>query len=120
MLNEKQWFYVFIAALMHDMKHPGTTNAFQVKSRSQYAIEGGDASVLEKMHLSDFWNILKKHSQVNFLQGYASYESVAIKNIITKMVMSTDVAHHFKNLEILKQVTAKPFLDEKDSVVNFI
>ena len=61
-------------------------------------------SVLEKMHLTDFWNILKKNSQVNFLQGYASYESVAIKNIITKMVLSTDVANHFKNMDVLKQM----------------
>ena len=70
------------------------------------------------MHLNDFWNILKKNSQVNFLQGYASYESVNIKNIITKMVFSTDVANHFKNLEELKKITPKGFLDEKDSLVN--
>lgn len=33
------------------------------------------------------------------------------------MVFSTDVANHFKNLEVLKTVTPKQFLDEKDSVV---
>ena len=120
MISEKQWFYVFIAALMHDLKHPGTTNAFEVKCRSQYAIDAGDISVLEKMHLTDFWSILKKNSQVNFLQGYASYESASIKNIISKMVFSTDVANHFKNLEVLKTVTPKQYLDEKDSVVLFI
>ena len=52
LLNEKQWFYVFIAALMHDLKHPGTTNAFEVKSKSQYAIEANNVAVLEKMHLN--------------------------------------------------------------------
>jgi len=72
------------------------------------------------MHLNDFWNILKKNSQVNFLQGYASYESVAIKSIITKMVMSTDVAHHFQNMDVLKQMTPKNNLDEKDSMVLFV
>ena len=28
LLSEKDWFYVMIAALAHDLKHPGTTNAF--------------------------------------------------------------------------------------------
>jgi hypothetical protein len=58
---------------MHDLKHPGTLNAFEVKSKSQLAIEAGNVSVLEKMHLNEFWNLLKRNSQVNFLQGYASY-----------------------------------------------
>lgn len=52
MLSEKTWFYVFIAALMHDMKHPGTTNAFEIKSKSQFAIDAENLSVLEKMHLN--------------------------------------------------------------------
>ena len=34
------------------------------------------------------------------------------------MVFSTDVANHFKNLEELKKITPKGFLDEKDSLVN--
>lgn len=28
MLTQKQWFYVFIAALMHDISHPSTNNEF--------------------------------------------------------------------------------------------
>ena len=65
------------------------------------------------MHLTDFWSILKKNSQVNFLQGYASYESANIKNIITKMVLSTDVANHFKNLDEFKTITSKTSFNEK-------
>lgn len=33
------------------------------------------------------------------------------------MVLSTDVANHFKNLDVLKTVTPKTFMDEKDSMV---
>lgn len=72
-LTEKQWFYAFIAALAHDLNHPGTTNAFEIKKKSQLAVEANNESVLEKMHLNSLWGILKKHSQVNFLQGYCSY-----------------------------------------------
>lgn len=98
MLSEKEWFYVFIAALAHDLKHPGTTNAFEIKAKSELAKEANNVSVLEKMHLNELWTILRRNSQVNFLQGYASYESTHIKHVITKMVLSTDFASHFKDL----------------------
>jgi hypothetical protein len=95
---------------MHDLKHPGTLNAFEVKAKSQLALDSGNVSVLEKMHLTEFWTLLKRNSQVNFLQGYASYESVNIKNLITRMIFATDVAVHFKNLETLKDINKAPLV----------
>jgi hypothetical protein len=71
MLSQRQWFFIFIAALIHDLNHPGTTNAFEVKQRSQIAGDAGNQAVLEKMHLSTFWKLLKSNSQINFLQGYS-------------------------------------------------
>ena len=70
------------------------------------------------MHLNEFWALLKRNSQCNFLQGYASYEANSIKNIMTKMVLSTDVASHFKDLEVLKNITKGPVLEGKDAVVS--
>ena len=46
---------MFIAALMHDIKHPGTTNAFETKRKSKVALDNGSTMVLEKMHLNVFW-----------------------------------------------------------------
>ncbi len=66
-------------------------------------MEAGNESVLEKMHLSSLWGILKKNSQVNFLQGYSSHEASDIRKLITRLVMATDVTKHFKGLEGLKQ-----------------
>jgi hypothetical protein len=41
-MNEKQWFYAFIAALAHDLHHPGTTNAFEIKKKSALAVEASN------------------------------------------------------------------------------
>lgn len=101
-LTEKQWFYVFMAGLAHDISHPGTTNAFEIKRKSQWAVEAGNEAVLEKMHLGQFWSMLKKHSQVNFLQGYSSIDASEIRKLITRMVLATDVAKHFRGLDALK------------------
>lgn len=82
------------------------------------ALEAGNESVLEKMHLNILWGILKKHSQVNFLQGYSSYESADIRKFITRLVLSTDVSRHFKGLDCLKQLgKAKKPLDAENSIV---
>lgn len=93
-----------MAALAHDINHPGTTNALEIKMKSQLASDAHNVSVLEKMHLSTLWKILKKNSQVNFLQGYSSYESAEIKNLITRMVLATDIAKHFNGLDQLKRI----------------
>jgi hypothetical protein len=50
------------------------------------------------MHLNIFWSILRKNSQVNFLQGYSKNESNEIKKLITRMILATDVSKHFKGL----------------------
>lgn len=68
------------------------------------AIEAGNESVLEKMHLNSLWGLLKKHSQVNFLQGYSSHESADIRKLITRLILATDVSRHFKGLDGLKQL----------------
>lgn len=73
------------------------------------------------MHLNRFWTVLKKNSQVNFLQGYCTYESNDIKKFITRLILSTDVAKHFKGLETLKQFSKyKKPLEGENSIVNII
>ena len=41
---------LLLAALCHDLEHPGTTNAFQVNTGSVLAQRYNDASVLENHH----------------------------------------------------------------------
>ena len=93
-ISEKQWLFVFLAALAHDLNHPGTCNSLEVKMKSHLAAEAQNVSVLEKMHLSVFWNILKKNSQVNFLQGFPSYEAYQIKKLITRLILATSFYRH--------------------------
>ena len=46
MLTEKEWFYVMVAALAHDLDHPETNNAFENKRKSKVALEAKGVSVL--------------------------------------------------------------------------
>lgn len=60
---------MFLAALAHDINHPGTVNALEVKRKSSLALEYKNESVLENMHLAHLWSLLKKDSEINFLEG---------------------------------------------------
>lgn len=37
--------------------------------------------------------------------------------MISKMVFATDVSSHFKNLDVLREVSKSPVLEPKDSMV---
>ena len=50
-----------IAALCHDVAHPGTNNEFEVKVKSQLALEYGDTSVLN-MHIATMFSTIDDSS----------------------------------------------------------
>lgn len=55
-----EFFSMLIAALSHDVGHPGVNNAFLVKTRSDLAMFHNDKSPLENMHCSLLYQLLKK------------------------------------------------------------
>jgi 3',5'-cyclic-nucleotide phosphodiesterase len=49
MLEPLHKLVLMISACAHDMNHPGTSNAFQVSTKSEVALRYNDISVLENM-----------------------------------------------------------------------
>jgi hypothetical protein len=93
---------LFIAAIGHDVGHPGTNNDFQVHSRSDFAISYNDHSVLENFHASTTFRILRL-PQCNLLKDMSSQTHAGIRETIIKAILSTDISVHFKMVASLKQ-----------------
>jgi hypothetical protein len=57
------------------------------------------------MHLQQLWKLLEDNPQFNFL--LKTTDKNKAKDIITRLILSTDMAHHFKSLNALKQLREK-------------
>lgn len=107
-------FSILIAAVIHDVQHPGLNNNFQVNSRSELAIQYNDISVLE--NYSIMWLFAKLLGQtreftVDIFSGLSKEQFSKARSIIIRSVLETDMTHHFGLLK--KMVTHQEMLKGK-------
>lgn len=92
-----------IAALGHDVSHPGVTNRFLINNKEDLALQYNDISVLENMHCSTIFNVMKI-SGCNILDTLERNDWFNLRSLVVCMVLGTDMAKHF---EILAQFRAR-------------
>jgi len=56
--DKEQMFSILVAAVVHDVKHPGINNNFQVNSVSDLALTHNDLAVLENEHVSHAFKLM--------------------------------------------------------------
>ena len=88
---------LLLAAIAHDVGHPGTTNYFQTNSLSPLAIKYNDTSVLEHHHCSLAFELLLKR-ECNILAAVPRSIFTRVRRSICAMVLGTDLACHDKQL----------------------
>lgn len=93
-LNTKEKFSLFIAALCHDLDHPGLSNAFQINSKSHLANLYGNKSVLENHHYAVCMKILHQQES-KVLAGFDDEEKQQLYTNVRNLILGTDMANHF-------------------------
>ena len=96
---------LLIAALGHDVGHPGVTNAFMIKHSSPTSQLFGERSVLELFHASVFVNKILSVNWPSLLSTETSSdpkESLNLKHLIINSILATDMAEHFEYINKLK------------------
>jgi hypothetical protein len=86
-----------LASLAHDVGHPGKNNRFLVLSRNEVAILYNDISVLEMMHASTLFKILRT-VDCNILEACVGDHFTQIRKDIIDMILATDMGKHFELL----------------------
>ena len=95
------------AALSHDISHPGLTNRYLVLTQDDMAITYNDVSVLENMHASSLFRILREDDSDVFADVPAD-DTMIIRKLIIEMVLETDMSKHFASVGRFRSRSKKP------------
>lgn len=87
-----------LAAAIHDLNHPGRTNAFLCNSNDELAVLYNDQAVLENHHASLAFNLTHKSLNANIFKNLNRDEYRAVRSVIIDMVLATEMNKHFEHL----------------------
>lgn len=80
-------FTLLVAALVHDIGHPGNTNDFEIKRNSEIAKLYDNKSILENYHISLTFDLLSRLS-CNFLAFIETDKRLMFEKILKGMLWS--------------------------------
>lgn len=110
-LDTKWIFSILLAALCHDLDHPGNSNSFEVNKRTELAIVYSDDAVLERHHAALAYRVITS-PDYNLLANISAADARDIRCAVTTCIMGTEMAQHFEHLKQLQQISEQiPELD---------
>lgn len=103
-------YTILIAAALHDVRHPGLNNTYQVNKQTELALVYNDQSVLENMHASRASYLLREAGggtdNVDANEGLfgtmSEEERTQVRTGVIRSILSTDMSHHFKAVAKMK------------------
>jgi len=102
---------LLLAALVHDLGHPGVNNNFQVVTSSQLALTYNDKSVLENFHSSFAFTLLKKPENDIFCNLTKEQRQI-VRTIMVNCILATDLVLHVEILGKWNQCVESGFVKE--------
>ena len=92
---------ILIAALGHDLGHPGLTNPFHINASTEFAITYNDASCLENFHVSSLFRTIRK-TETNIFEKLSVQDYKTIRKRMIGNILATDMANHGKIMTVIK------------------
>ena len=110
---------LIIAALAHDVGHPGLTNKFLINSRDELSIIYNDISVLENFHCAKTFQLLE-NKELNIFSNFSNKDFTSLRKKMIGEILSTDMSFHLKIVNDFREY--KKNRDEKlgQNQLNFI
>ena len=105
---------IIIAALGHDIGHPGLTNTYQINDSTDMAITYNDISVLENFHASTLFRTIRK-TDYNIFEKLTTIDYKIIRKRMISEILATDMANHVKVISLIK---SKISLNEENKNLN--
>lgn len=117
LLNPLEVFGLLLAAIGHDVGHPGVTNAFLINHLSSTSQVFSERSVLELYHATVFTNKVLRIFFPDFLNLSTDRNTgLVLRNLITESILATDMAEHFEYIHKLRDLTLETLEPNEDRV----
>jgi len=110
-LSALEQFSLLIAALGHDMGHPGKNNVFLSEVGHELAIKYNDISPLENMHCALLYQTLVK-PETALLKSLSHDDYKEVRKVIVESILHTDMIGHphmVKVLSLMYQINSEVF-----------
>ena len=108
---------IIIAALGHDIGHPGLTNNFHINSLSNLAITYNDSSCLENFHLATLFKTLRK-DETNIFEKLSTQDFKKIRKKMISEILATDMAIHGKIIGNIRAKIPEYLLEKNENSKN--
>jgi hypothetical protein len=108
-LTRVELFALMVAALAHDMEHPGVSNAFLVARRDPLAVTYNDVAVLENRHVACLYGLVAAAPEADVFAGLDEATWREVRRLVINCVLHTDMAQHFpmvSKLEVFLELRA--------------
>lgn len=90
-----------IAALSHDVDHPGNTNSYEINSMSKFARLYNDISVLENHHCTLTFELME---HTGLTKSFKDNHFKEIRKTIITCILGTDMSKHNEYLAKFEQI----------------
>eukprot|EP01105_Mastigella_eilhardi_P020492 TRINITY_DN4888_c0_g1_i1.p1 TRINITY_DN4888_c0_g1~~TRINITY_DN4888_c0_g1_i1.p1 ORF type:complete len:439 (-),score=131.49 TRINITY_DN4888_c0_g1_i1:46-1362(-) len=88
-------FALVVAALCHDLDHPGLSNQYMINTQSDLALTYNDRSVLENFHVYHTFLMLQ-NPDCNITANLSAVEAKCFRRTLISAVLATDMSYHFE------------------------
>ncbi len=91
-------FSILVAAVIHDVGHPGLSNNFQINTHSELAVQFNDVSVLENNSIAWLFKKLLGENRdftIDIFNGLTGGQFSKMRSLVIRSVLETDMTHHF-------------------------
>jgi hypothetical protein len=107
-LRLKPWeeFGLLLAAMVHDVEHPGLNNSFLVKTSDSLAVAYNDGSPLENHHISTAFMVMFDRPRHNVLERFPKDALKKVRALMIRCVLATDMAVSFNEVGKMKNLLA--------------
>ena len=118
-ISELDKVSLIIAALGHDVGHPGLTNKFLINSRDELSTIYNDRSVLENFHCAKIFQLLE-NNEINIFSNFSNEDFTSLRKKMIGEILATDMTFHLKIVNDYREY--KKTKDEKlgQNQLNFI